>query len=118
MLDKKRAAQVLDRDVRTTYHESTDGGFTLRTYQDVEPVMDACAAARRADAEHRGRFGKRPDLHRVMSVPENVIYEIAQRLGIPRGKVLQTEYSRRIFEELKRPEFKCFRTTTDRLIGK
>ena len=51
-----------------------------------------------------------------MSVPHNIIYAVADRLGIPRGKIFDKEQQKRIWSEIKRPEFKLFRVTSDRNI--
>ena len=106
---------LLDQAHRVTAHEDGDS-LVLNTYQDVEPHLRFAADCRRADAEDRGAFGKRPDLHRTMSVPFNIIQAAAQKLGIPLSEVFESEQSKRIYAELKRPEFKAFRTTTDRNI--
>lgn len=93
-----------------------DGNLLINTYQDVEPHLEYAAQCRRVDAEERGSFGKRNELRRTMSVPFNVLLAVAQRLGITQGDIFQTEHNRRIVAELKRPEFKLFRTTVDRNI--
>lgn len=93
-----------------------DGNLLVNTYQDVEPHLEYAAQCRRADAEVRGHFGKRNELRRTMSVPFNVLLSVAQQLGIPQGSIFDPEHSRRIYAELKRPEFKLFRTTVDRNI--
>ncbi len=111
----ERAAKILDRAVRQTYKEEGNK-VGINTYQDVEPHMEYAAALRRADAENRGHFGKRPDFHHTMSIPTNVLYAAADRLGIPRGRLFDSENMKRIMKELKREEFKAFRTTTDKLI--
>lgn len=113
----ERAARILDRAHRQTYHEIGDGKVAVRTYQDVEPHMEYAAKCRRADAEARGRFGKRPDIHHTMSVPFNVILAAAQKLGIPQGQIFQPDQQKRIMKELKRKEFAAFRTTNDKQIG-
>lgn len=102
-------------DTRQFYHEEDDKIF-IRTYQDVEPHMEYAAQCRRVDAEERGKFGKRKDMHRTMSVPFNVMLGIAQQLGIPQGSIFESEHMKRIVEELKRPEFAAFRTSTDKRI--
>lgn len=107
---------ILDRAVRTTYHEQDDQ-IVINVYQDVGPHLEYAAKCRRAEAEGRGAFGKRCDLHRTMSVPFNVIAAVAQRLGIAQGQAMQPQYSKRIWQELKRSEFKGFRVTNDRKIG-
>ena len=112
----ERAAAILDRAHRTTYHEQ-DGNIVINTYQDVEPHLEYAAKCRRAERDTRGHFGKRGDLHRTMSVPFNVIAAIAQCLGIPQGQALQSEHSKRIMKELKRSEFAGFRVTNDKRIG-
>ncbi len=114
MSNNQRA--VLDRACHTTYHEQ-DGNIVINVYQDVGPHLEYAAKCRRAEAETKGAFGKRGDLHRTMSVPFNVLQAIAQRLGIPPGKVMQNEYSKRIMKELKRSEFAGFRVTNDKRIG-
>lgn len=111
----ERAAVILDAAHRQTYHEE-DGRIVVRTTQDVEPHLEYCAKVRREERERRGRFGRRGDLHRTMSVPFNVIQAAAQRLGIPARNVFDTESQRRILQELKRPEFQAFRTTEDKRI--
>ncbi|MGC1477331.1 MAG: hypothetical protein WA804_15900 [Terriglobales bacterium] len=115
-MSEKDYKAILDEAVRTTYHEEDDQ-VVVNSYQDVEPHLELCAAARREDAENRGAFGKRPEFHRIMAVPHNVIMEIAQRLGIPFGQIFDTENQRRIGRELKSQDYKRFRTTVDRLIG-
>jgi hypothetical protein len=107
---------ILDRACRTTYHEQDDK-IVVNVYQDVGPHLEYAAKCRRAEAEGRGSFGKRSDLHRTMSVPFNIIAAVAQRLGIPQGLAMQPEYSKRIWTELKRSEFKPFRVTNDKRIG-
>lgn len=102
-------------DTRQFYHEEDDKIF-IRTYQDVEPHLEYAAKCRRADAEERGTFGKRSDLHRTMSVPFNVMLIVAQKLGIPQGRIFESEHMKRIVQELKRPEFSGFRTTIDKNI--
>src|SRR5579862_4939038 len=104
----ERAAAILDRAHRQTYHEQ-DGNVYLNSYQDVEPHLNYAAACRREDAERRGRFGKRGDLRRTMSVPFNIMLEVAQKLGIPAGEIFQKEHSKRISKALKSPEYKNFR---------
>ncbi len=113
---KASQVDILDSAHRVTATEDADGNTLVRTYQDVEPHLEYAAKLRRADAEERGAFGKRKELHRTMSVPFNVLAMVAARLGIRPGDVLQSEYSRRIMQELKRPEFAAFRTTIDRNI--
>lgn len=106
---------TLDAAHKVTAHEDGDN-LVLNTYQDVEPHVEYAKACRRVDAEDRGAFGKRPDLHRTMSIPFNILQAVAQKLGIPPVDIFQSEQSKRIYAELKRPEFKEFRTTIDKLI--
>lgn len=105
----------LDAALRTTYHEE-GSDIILNTYQDVEPHMEYAKACQRVEAETRGAFGKREDFHRTMAVPMNVIQMVAQRLGIQPKDMFDSESSKRIFEELKGPEFAVFRTTNDKRI--
>lgn len=105
----------LDQALRQTYHEQDDK-ILINTYQDVEPHLEYAAQCRRADAEVRGNFGRRNELRRTMSVPFNVLLAVAQQLGIPQGNIFDTDTMRRIVTELKRPEFKLFRTTVDKNI--
>ena len=110
---RDRAAQILDRAHRQTYHEQ-DGKVMVNTYQDVEPHLEYAAKLRRAEREHRGAFGKRNDMHHKMSVPFNVIAQAAQKLGIQPGATFQPDNMKQIMKELKRPEYKAFRTTNDK----
>lgn len=106
---------ILDRAHRTTAKEE-DGALLVNTYQDVEPHLEYAAKCRREEWERRGQFGKRGEFRRTMCLPFNIIQATAQRLGIPAGQIFDTENNRRIMKELKRPEFKYFRTTSDRRI--
>jgi hypothetical protein len=101
-------------DLKQTYHEQDDK-VIVRSSQDIEPHMDYCANVRREERERIGRFGKTGDFHQKMSVPFNVISMVALRLGIPLGQVFDPEHSKRIFAELRRPEFAVFRTTERRI---
>lgn len=105
-------------EIREYYHANPDGTFTIRTFQDVEPHLEYAKQLRRADAENRGAFGKRKDWHHTMSVPINMIYAVAQRLGIQGKDIFGKEEQKRIMAELKRPEFAGFRTTIDKKIGR
>lgn len=107
-----RAQAILDRAVRTRYHEQ-DGKIHLRTTQDVQGHLDYAARARRENAE-RGRFAKSGDMKPGMFVPQNVLLGIAKKLGIPPGKVMQPGYSERIWKELRSVEYKNFRLSERR----
>ena len=111
-----REAALQDAAHQVTVGTDTDGNVLVKTYQDVEPHLDYAAKMRRADAEERGAFGRRKDIHPTMSVPFNVIQAVAQRLGIAEAQIFEAEHSKRIYAELKRPEFARFRTTIDKLI--
>jgi hypothetical protein len=115
-VSEKDYKAILENEVRTTYHEQ-DGNIIVNSYQDVEAHLEGCQADRREDAENRGRFGARPFFHKTMSVPQNLVLQIAQELGIPFGRIFETENQRRIALELKKPDYKKFRTTIDRKIG-
>lgn len=93
-----------------------DGNLLVHYYQDVEPHMRYAEACRRADWENRGQFGKRAEFRRTMSVPVNVMYEVAAKLGIPFGQIFDKEQQARIVRELKSREYLAFRTTTDKRI--
>lgn len=107
---------ILDRAHHVTAKQEGND-LVLNTYQDVEPHLDYAAKCRRAEREDRGTFGKRGEFRRTMVVPFNVMTAVAQQLGIPAGQIFDTEHNRRIMAELKRPEFKLFRTTNDKHIG-
>lgn len=109
------AKAVLDSAHQQTYHEEDDK-IIVNSYQDVEPHLEYAAKCRRVDAEERGRFGSRGDMHRTMSVPFNVILAVAQRLGIAQGRIFESDHMKRIVQELKGPEFTAFRTTNDKRI--
>lgn len=115
MNEVEQASAVLDAAHRQSYEEQDDK-ILVRTFQDVEPHLEYAAKCRRADADIRGTFGKRAELRRTMTVPFNVMMGVAERLGIPQGKIFEKEYSQRIMRELKTPEFKLFRTCTDKRI--
>jgi len=113
---RERNARVADAAQRTTAHIDSDGNTIVNSYQDVEPAMEHAAALRRYEAEGRGAFGKRRDFHHTLSVPNNIWLQIAAQLGIPAGEVFESAHAKRIVQELKKPEYKAFRATNDRLI--
>lgn len=102
-------------DTKTVAHEVEDK-LVIQTYQDVEPHLKICERERRVDREHRTAFGKRGELRRTMSVPNNIMMKVCQDLGIQPGDMFNPEFSRRIWAELKKPEYKYFRTTNDKRI--
>lgn len=113
---RDRAAAILDKAHRQTYHELDGGKIGVNTYQDVEPHLEYCAKMRRKDREQRGTFGKRPFFHQKMSLPFNMIEGIALKLGIPAGQMFMSDQQKRIMRELRKPEYKKFRTTVDKRI--
>ena len=93
-----------------------DEKIVIHTYQDVEPHLKIAARERRVDAEERGAFGKRAEFRRTMTIPNNVMMKVCQDLGIQPGDMFNPEYSKRIYAELKKPEFKLFRCVGDKRI--
>lgn len=114
-MDQARHAHILDMALRTTAKEE-DGNILVHTYQDVEPHLEYAAKCRRADAEERGAFGKRAEFRRTMTIPMNIMMNIASKLGIPMGQIFDKEHQKRIARELKSSEYSLFRTSTDKLI--
>lgn len=109
-----RAAAILDRACRTTYHEQGDQ-VLINTYQDVEPHLEYAAKLRRADRE-RGRFAKKGDFRHAMSVPFNVILVAGQALGIANADILSNkDCADRIWKELQSPKYAKFRTVDGKL---
>ena len=108
--DKERAAALLDSSLRTTYKEE-DGKIGVQTYQDVEPHLEYAKACRRVDAEDRGRFGKRGDLRRTMSIPFVIIQEICAKHGL---NFYQPEDAKKILSIAKR-DYPAFKTTIDKI---
>lgn len=113
--DRSKQAALLDAALKQTAKEE-DGNLLVQTYQDVGPHLEYAAKCRRADAEHRGAFGKRGELRRTMALPMNTILAVAQKLGIPAGQIFQSENSKRIMKEFKSSEYKALRTTIDKNI--
>lgn len=107
----ERAAKILDSAVRTTYKEE-DGKILINHYQDVEPHIEYAKKCRREDAERRGRFGKRGDLHRTMSLPMNIIQSICARHGL---NFYEPEDAKKILAIAKR-EYPAFKVTNDKKI--
>lgn len=111
-MDVERAQRLIDATVRLTAKEE-DGSVLVNTYQDIGPHLEYAQRCRRADAEGRGTFGRRAEFRRTMVIPFNVMLGVAQKLGIPAGRIFETEYQRRITRELKSAEYKYLRTTID-----
>lgn len=108
-----RAAAILDRACRTTYHEDGEK-ILVNTYQDVQPHLDYAARLRRENRE-RGRFAKKGDMRHGMSIPFNVIMMVGQQLGISGKDLLTAEAGKRIWKELHGPDYKNFRTVDGKL---
>jgi hypothetical protein len=91
--------------LKVTAHES--GTDTVLQYSaDVEPIMDAAAAARREDRE-RGAFQKRSEFRRTMTVPVAVLMKIREERGLD---FMNPEHSKALSKILK-AEYPLFRTT-------
>jgi len=95
---------------RQRYYEQ-DGKILIETYQDVEPHLEYAKACRRVDAEDRGRFGKRGDLRRTMSIPFNIIQEICAKHGLD---FYQPEDAKKILAIAKR-DYPAFKVTIDKI---
>lgn len=87
--------------------EENDEAVILHYAEDVEPVMDSCAFARREDTGKKGEF------RRTMQVPMIVIQAICDKHTL---NFFDPDHSRRIMEILKGPEFKVFRTVNDKVL--
>jgi hypothetical protein len=91
---------------RISAHEQ-GAEVVLNYYQDVEPILDAAAAARREDRE-RTAFQKSSEFKRTMIVPFNVLMQIRTERGLD---FLNPEHSKAIVKLLKTSEYAGFRTT-------
>lgn len=109
------AGAVAAGEIVTKAYEEGDN-LLVRTYQDVEPHLKLAARERRVDSEERTAFGKRAEFRRTMTIPNNVMLQVCQKLGIQAGDMFQPEYAKKIYAELKKPEFKYFRTVSDKRI--
>ena len=92
------------------YYEQ-DGKILIETYQDVEPHLEYAKACRRVDAEDRGRFGKRGDMRRTMSIPFNIIQEICAKHGL---NFYEPQDAKKILAIAKR-DYPAFKTTIDKI---
>lgn len=107
--EKERAAKLLDSAYRTTYKE--EGNKVLvNHYQDVEPHLEYAKNMRRADAEERGAFGKRGDMHQTMSLPFNIIQQICAEHHLD---FYNSEDAKKIVKIAKR-DYPWFKTTIDK----
>lgn len=98
---------------RISAHEQDDN-LILNYYQDLEPTLQAAADDRRAEAEQSTQGS---EWRLAMRVPTNIWMAVCARLGIDAGDVLgDPDLSKRVFAELKRPEFRAFRTVNDKRI--
>ena len=96
-------------DYTVKAHEDGNN-LVLQYYQDVEPVMEAAAAARREERE-AGKFDNKrmkSEFRRTMMVPFNVLMEITQKTGLD---FFNPGDAKEIMKILKRPEYAQFRTT-------
>ena len=79
----------------------------LRYTQDVEPVLNAAADARREDRE-RGAFQKTYDMKRTAIIPFVVLMEIERKYGL---NYTNSDDAKVISKILKGPDYAKFRTT-------
>ena len=100
----------IDRALRTTYKEE-DENILINSYQDVEPHIEYAKACRRVDAEDRGRFGKRGDLRRTMSIPMNVLMMVCQEHHLD---FWNKDDAKKILKIVRR-DYPVFATTIDRI---
>lgn len=77
-------SRILDHDPETglteTFSSNPDGGFTIKTSQDVEPNLD-----RNAQARLMASTGWKGDLHEVASIDEIVWLQWWNELGSDPG---------------------------------
>lgn len=108
----EKAARILDRAHHVTAHDLGRDGIGLKTYQDVEPHLEYAKKCRRADAENRGRFGKRGDMRRTMAIPFNILMQVSNKHHL---NFFDPEDAKKILKVVKRdyPEYK---TTIDKRI--
>src|SRR5690348_6787599 len=100
----ERAARILG--LRQTFHPE-GRNFRINTYQDVEPHLEHAARVRR---EMRESGPNRKSVFRPrMSVPFNVMQQVAQKLGIPPKDVFEPEQNKRIWKALNSSDYKNFR---------
>lgn len=67
--------------MRTSLHAESDGTLVLRYQGDATKLVDACAAAAREDRERRDG-DKTHKRRRLLSIPREVLYQIALEQGI------------------------------------
>lgn len=94
--------------MKITAHED-DERVVLHYTEDVEPIMDACAALRREDST----LGTKGEFRRVMQVPMVIIQSICDRDKLD---FFNPDHAKLIMERLKAPEFKVFRTVNDKVL--
>jgi hypothetical protein len=95
---------------RLTAHDQ-DNTLILNYYKDMEPCLQYATDARRVEAEQTSR---KSEFRHVMRVEPEVILAVCNKLGIQYANAFDKEYSQRVWDELKRPEFKNFRTVNDK----
>lgn len=89
--------------------QENDEAVVLHYEQDVEPIMDSCAALRREDST----LARKSDFRRTMQVPMIVIQAICDKHKLD---FFNPEHAKVIMEKLKGPEFKVFRTVNDKVL--
>lgn len=116
---KERAAQILDRRVRTTYSVQAHTGQTvIRTYQDCQAHVDYAAACRAHERDTKGEFGRRKSsMQRKMVVPFNVLQQVVQSMGLPPASVFDPNVAEVVWKKLHGSDYKRLRTTNDKRIG-
>lgn len=95
-------------DVKITAHDEGESGLVLNYYQDVEPHLEAAALARREEREHSTI---KHEFRRKMTIPMNILMQIAQETGLD---FLKPEDSKAIAKILKSSKYAKFRTVNDK----
>lgn len=86
--------------------DAMTGDTVVRTYQNVEAHLKACADERRANREHT-RYGRRGEFRKALSIPFNVLMEISSKYHL---NFFDADDSKKILKIARSSEYKKLRT--------
>lgn len=97
--------------VSYTWEDRADGGYEVRGYQDVQPILD-----RNVDmANHNNGYSGDKTFRRVGSIPMHLIYQWAQEEG---WNAFDPEHADKLAQKLNDLDFWKLRTAPGRVSAK
>ena len=92
--------------------DGDNGDVVIHTYEDAQSVIDAAAAERRWNDE-AGRFAKKADFRKKLSIPSNIMLKVCQENNL---NWLDPHDAKKVLKIFAGVEWKHLRTVSDKRI--